>query len=39
MPLFIYKLLLKQLIKTNSYNKLYLSYTSLRFYNFTFNIN
>jgi hypothetical protein len=39
MPLFIYKLLLRQLIKTNFYNKLYLSYTSLRFYNFALNIN
>jgi hypothetical protein len=39
MPLFIYKLLLKQLIKTNFYNRLYIGYTSLRFYNFIFNIN
>ena len=39
MPSFIYKLLLRQLIKTNSYNRLYLGYTLLRFYNFTFNIN
>ena len=39
MPLFIYKLLLRQLIKINTYYKLYLSYTLLRFYYITFNIN
>jgi len=39
MPLFIYKLLLRQLIKTNTYYKLYLSYILLRFYYITFNIN
>jgi len=39
MPLFIYKLLLRQLIKINLYYKLYLNYVSLRFYYITFNIN
>jgi len=39
MSSFIYKLLLRQLIETNLYNRLYLNYTSLRFYYITFNIN
>jgi hypothetical protein len=39
MLLSVYKLLLKQLIKTNPYNKLYLNYAFLRFYYITFNIN
>ena len=38
-PLFIYKLLLRQLIKTDLYYKLYLNYVILRFYYVTFNIN
>jgi hypothetical protein len=36
---FIYKLLLRQLVETDLYNKLYLNYAFLRFYYITFNIN
>jgi hypothetical protein len=39
MPLFINKLLLRQLIETDFYYKLYLNYALLRFYYITFNIN
>ena len=39
MPLFIYKLLLRQLIKINLYYKLYSDYIILKFYYITFNIN
>ena len=39
MSLFIYKLLLRQLIKTDLYYRLYSNYTSLRLYYITFNIN
>jgi len=39
MLLSVYKLLLKQLIRINLYYRLYLNYTSLRFYYITFNIN
>jgi len=39
MPLSVYKLLLRQLIKTDFYYKLYSSYIVLRFYYITFNIN
>jgi len=35
----IYKLLLRQLIRIDSYYKLCLNYTFLRFYYITFNIN
>jgi len=39
MSLFIYKLLLRQLIKIDLYYKLYLNYIILRFYYIIFNIN
>ena len=39
MSSFIYKLLLRQLIGTDFYYKLYLNYIALRFYYITFNIN
>ena len=39
MLLFVYKLLLRQLVGTDSYYRLYLDYITLRFYYITFNIN
>jgi len=39
MPLSVYKLLLKQLVETDFYYKLYSSYALLKFYYITFNIN
>ena len=39
MPLSIYKLLLRQLVRTNPYNRLCLGYTPLRLYNPTINID
>jgi hypothetical protein len=37
-PLFIYKLLLGQLVRANAYNGLYLGYASIRLYNPPINI-
>ena len=39
MFIFIYKLLLRQLNRTNLYYRLCLNYTFLRFYYITFNID
>jgi len=39
MPLFIYKLLLRQLVKANAYNGLYLGYAFIRLYNPFINIS
>jgi len=39
MLLFVYKLLLRQLVGINPYYRLYLNYITLRFYYITFNIN
>ena len=39
MPLSVYKLLLKQLVETDFYYKLYSSYALLKFYYITFNID
>ena len=39
MPLFIYKLLLRQLVKVNPYNRLYISNTPLGLNNPTANIS
>ena len=39
MPSSVYKLLLRQLVRTDLYNRLYSDYTSLRYYYITFNIN
>jgi hypothetical protein len=38
-PSLVYKLLLRQLVKTNPYNRLYLGYASLRFYNIAPNVD
>jgi hypothetical protein len=37
-PLSIYKLLLRRLVRANAYNRLYLGYTFIRLYNPLINI-